>query len=201
MGWSQLIARWSLVLACAAACGDVEESVSTSATIGDAETGTGNIDATTGPGDDDVDADSASLDGETTQASASAEDASTDPGDTTPDPTTGIGDADSGDASTTSTTAFDPTTDDSAGVTTEPASACDPEGDDTACDTCVKSSCCDTVEICAANVDCWCVATCVGNGGNAFDCGDTCGVAAAPPGSFELFGCAGLVCGLACPQL
>jgi hypothetical protein len=198
------IARWSLALACVAACGAVEESISTSGTLGNAETSSSG--SATNP-ESDAGVDAATLDGETTQSSADAEDAATvdpDGGVTTNAVTTGGSDADvdTGDPSTTSTTApVDPTTDDGAGVTTEPASACDPEVSDTACETCMKTSCCDAVEVCATNMDCWCIATCVGDGGSPFSCSEACGVAAAPPGSLELGGCAGLLCAVQCPQI
>jgi hypothetical protein len=193
MGWTKLqVASGWCVLACA--CGSVEESVSTSATLGDshASSSSGVSSAEIG------DMDSGPIEGESTQGSASVADTGPDPTDA--DGTTGVNDASSGaDSLGTSTTMpVDPTTD-SGETTTDPMpSACDPADGDTACDTCVKTMCCPQVEVCAADMGCWCIAQCVGDGGDGMACSGMCGVEATPPGAAELGGCAALACSGSC---
>jgi hypothetical protein len=169
MGWTKLhVASGWCVLALA--CGSVEESVSTSATLGDsqASSSTGGSSAEIG------DMDSGPIEGESTQGSASVADSGPDPTDA------------------------DPTTDGGETTTDPMPSACDPADGDTACDTCVKTMCCPQVEVCAADMGCWCIAQCVGDGGDGMACSKTCGVEATPPGAAELGGCAALACGGSC---
>lgn len=198
MAWTKLrvASGWFVLLG---ACGSVEESNSTSATVAGDETSATSDGPASGAEADEQD--STPVDEGSTQGSASVDDTGPDPTDATAEGTTDGGDTSSGaDSLGTSTTMpVDPTTDDGEVSTTDPMpSACDPAGDDTACDTCVKGSCCAELETCAADADCWCVATCVGDGGMGSACGDLCGVDAPPAGAAELGGCAALFCGGTC---
>jgi hypothetical protein len=191
------VAAWCVAIAIAA-CGQVEEAAPTSLGPDDTSSG-GDGGPSTSPDDDDASATAPSGDA-TTQGSASADDATTDPSDTSSADTSGpSGDTtttEDAEAGTSTTDAPDPTTDD--GATTDTPSACDPNGADSACDTCVKTFCCPQVEACAMDVGCWCLANCVSDGGDPFSCSGTCGLAFSPPGAAELFSCAGTSCDMMC---